>query len=148
MLEKAPKFKRVMTAHRYGLFDGMYVSECPDQDQCARRASARLGRRGEVEAHPAASVCPESEFMSSFGVRGGIAHPRGASGSWGRARHRARVDRVRAGRIDLRLVRRQLNWRGPIWMPTNYVLIQAIERYHRFLGNSFKVKCRAAATMR
>jgi hypothetical protein len=31
------------------------------------------------------------------------------------------------------------NWRGPIWMPTNYVLVQAIERYHRFLGDGFKV---------
>jgi len=31
------------------------------------------------------------------------------------------------------------NWRGPIWMPTNYVLVQAIEKYHRFLGDSFKV---------
>ena len=31
------------------------------------------------------------------------------------------------------------NWRGPIWMPTNYVLVQAIERYHRFLGDDFKV---------
>ena len=31
------------------------------------------------------------------------------------------------------------NWRGPIWMPTNYILVQAIERYHRFLGDDFKV---------
>ena len=32
------------------------------------------------------------------------------------------------------------NWRGPIWMPTNYVLVQAIERYYRFLGDGFKVR--------
>jgi hypothetical protein len=31
------------------------------------------------------------------------------------------------------------NWRGPIWMPTNYVLVQALERYYRFLGDGFKV---------
>jgi hypothetical protein len=31
------------------------------------------------------------------------------------------------------------NWRGPIWMPTNYTLVQAIEKFHRFLGDDFKV---------
>jgi hypothetical protein len=29
------------------------------------------------------------------------------------------------------------NWRGPIWLPVNYMLIQAIEKFHRFLGNGF-----------
>ncbi len=33
------------------------------------------------------------------------------------------------------------NWRGPIWFPLNYLLIEALERYHRFYGNSFKVEC-------
>jgi hypothetical protein len=32
------------------------------------------------------------------------------------------------------------NWRGPIWMPTNYTLIQAIEKYQRFLGDEFRVR--------
>ena len=27
------------------------------------------------------------------------------------------------------------NWRGPIWLPVNYLLIQAIEKFHRFLGD-------------
>ena len=31
------------------------------------------------------------------------------------------------------------NWRGPIWMPVNFTLIQAIEKFHRFLGDDFKV---------
>lgn len=29
------------------------------------------------------------------------------------------------------------NWRGPIWLPVNYLLIQAIEKFHRFLGDGF-----------
>ncbi len=32
------------------------------------------------------------------------------------------------------------NWRGPIWFPTNYVLIEALERYHHFYGDDFKVE--------
>lgn len=33
------------------------------------------------------------------------------------------------------------NWRGPVWFPLNYLLIESLERYHRFYGDSFKVEC-------
>lgn len=32
------------------------------------------------------------------------------------------------------------NWRGPIWFPTNFILIEALERYHFFYGDDFKVE--------
>jgi len=32
------------------------------------------------------------------------------------------------------------NWRGPIWFPINYLLVEALERYHHFYGDSFKVE--------
>ena len=31
------------------------------------------------------------------------------------------------------------NWRGPVWLPTNYVLILALEKFNRFLGDGFTV---------
>jgi hypothetical protein len=33
------------------------------------------------------------------------------------------------------------NWRGPVWYPINYLLIEALERYHHFYGETFKVEC-------
>ena len=33
------------------------------------------------------------------------------------------------------------NWRGPVWLPLNYLLIDALERYHQFYGDSFKTEC-------
>jgi hypothetical protein len=33
------------------------------------------------------------------------------------------------------------NWRGPVWMPLNYLLIEALERYHHFYGDDLKVEC-------
>jgi hypothetical protein len=33
------------------------------------------------------------------------------------------------------------NWRGPIWMPINYLIIEALQRYHYYYGDDFKVEC-------
>jgi hypothetical protein len=33
------------------------------------------------------------------------------------------------------------NWRGPVWMPVNYLLISALRTYHRYLGDDFEVEC-------
>ena len=33
------------------------------------------------------------------------------------------------------------NWRGPIWFPTNFLLIESLQKFHYYLGDSFKVEC-------
>ena len=33
------------------------------------------------------------------------------------------------------------NWRGPVWLPLNYLLIEALDRYHLFYGDTLKVEC-------
>ena len=33
------------------------------------------------------------------------------------------------------------NWRGPIWFPINFLLIEALDRYHSFYGENFKIEC-------
>ena len=32
------------------------------------------------------------------------------------------------------------NWRGPVWFPLNYLLIEALERYHYFYGDSLRIE--------
>ena len=33
------------------------------------------------------------------------------------------------------------NWRGPVWLPLNYLLVEALERYHHFYGDNVRVEC-------
>ena len=33
------------------------------------------------------------------------------------------------------------NWRGPVWMPVNVLIIRALLQYYMFYGDSFKVEC-------
>jgi hypothetical protein len=33
------------------------------------------------------------------------------------------------------------NWRGPVWFPLNYLLIEALQKFHHYLGDDFKVEC-------
>ena len=36
------------------------------------------------------------------------------------------------------------NWRGPVWMPLNVLLVEALRRYHRHLGGAFPSSTRPA----
>ncbi|HEU5329677.1 MAG TPA: hypothetical protein VFU78_16420, partial [Thermomicrobiales bacterium] len=33
------------------------------------------------------------------------------------------------------------NWRGPIWFPVNYLLIESLRKYHHYFGDDFTVEC-------
>src|SRR5476651_253964 len=37
------------------------------------------------------------------------------------------------------------NWRGPVWFPVNYLLVEALERYHNYYGDSLKVETPAGS---
>ncbi|MBO3461518.1 glucosidase [Aetokthonos hydrillicola Thurmond2011] len=33
------------------------------------------------------------------------------------------------------------NWRGPVWFPMNYLIIESLQRFHHYMGDNFKVEC-------
>ncbi|MEL7089464.1 MAG: glucosidase, partial [Planctomycetota bacterium] len=33
------------------------------------------------------------------------------------------------------------NWRGPVWFPINYLILEALQRYHYFYGDTFTIEC-------
>jgi len=33
------------------------------------------------------------------------------------------------------------NWRGPIWLPVNYLIVESLQKFHRYFGDEFRVEC-------
>jgi hypothetical protein len=33
------------------------------------------------------------------------------------------------------------NWRGPVWFPVNFLLIESLQKFHYYLGDDFQVEC-------
>ena len=82
----------------------------------------------------------ETEFLSPYGIRSvSKAHER-VPYRFFHGDEEFRVDYV-PGESNTGLFGGNSNWRGPIWMPVNYLLVEALERYHHFYGDDFRVEC-------
>jgi hypothetical protein len=33
------------------------------------------------------------------------------------------------------------NWRGPIWFPVNFLIIESLQKFHHYYGNAFRIEC-------
>jgi hypothetical protein len=44
------------------------------------------------------------------------------------------------GESDTRVFGGNSNWRGPVWMPVNYLLIESLYEFHRYYGDEFRVE--------
>ena len=56
--------------------------------------------------------------------------------------------RYTPGESDSALFGGNSNWRGPVWMPLNYLLIEALKRHHHFYGDSLRVECPSGSGQR
>jgi hypothetical protein len=85
-------------------------------------------------------VLDETQFLSGFGVRSMSRqhHDRPYRFPVGGEQHEVRY---RPGVSDNRMYGGNSNWRGPIWFPMNFLLIQSIATCARYYDDSFTVEC-------
>jgi hypothetical protein len=81
----------------------------------------------------------ENEFLSPFGVRSLSKVHKDRPYVLARDGHEARVEYT-PGESDTGMFGGNSNWRGPVWFPLNFLIIEALERYHHFYAGSLKVE--------
>jgi hypothetical protein len=86
----------------------------------------------------------ENEFFSPFGIRSVSKFHRDHPYVFETSGTRQSVD-YEPGESTTGLFGGNSNWRGPIWFPLNYLIIEALERYHHFYGDEFKIECQTGS---
>jgi hypothetical protein len=82
----------------------------------------------------------ESEFLSPHGIRAVSRHHRERPYVLHVEGTEHRVD-YEPGESSTGLFGGNSNWRGPVWFPVNYLLIESLQKFHHYLGDDFRVEC-------
>ncbi len=86
-----------------------------------------------------AKVFDEGEFLSPYGLRALSAFHRDRPYELDAQGIRASID-YEPAESTTNMFGGNSNWRGPVWFPLNYMVIDALERYDRFFGEELKVE--------
>jgi hypothetical protein len=85
-------------------------------------------------------VLDEKEMLSPHGVRAVSRYHKDHPCVFTAERQTYSVRYV-PGESDTSMFGGNSNWRGPVWFPLNFLLIESLERYHHFYGDDFKIEC-------
>ena len=102
----------------------------PARDPVARAARARAALHARRERVPVAVRHPLA-----------VARARASTRTCSRSTARSTASTTSPASPTPALFGGNSNWRGPVWFPVNYLLIEALERYHHFYGDALKVEC-------
>jgi hypothetical protein len=146
LLDRMPGFKRRLEwfiRNRPDLIGNMACMKTPGMKE--RRLFAIPTRR-QLE-RIVGVMLDESEFLSPCGIRSISQHHRGNPYvlALGGQHHEVRYD---PGEGTTRLFGGNSNWRGPVWMPVNFLLVESLRRFHEFYGDSLTVECPAGSGRR
>ena len=82
----------------------------------------------------------ESEFLSPYGIRALSRYHKDNPYTMDVKGAAYRVD-YEPAESSTGLFGGNSNWRGPIWFPVNFLLVESLQKFHHYLGDDFKVEC-------
>jgi len=82
----------------------------------------------------------ETEFLSDYGPRSLSRVYEDRPYSFDCMGER-RIVQYRAGESDSGMFGGNSNWRGPVWMPVSYLIVESLQRFHHYYGDDFKIEC-------
>ena len=113
------------------------VSHWQDKHGNARLLSLLRGHRTKCLLQ---RMLDEGEFLSSFGVRS-------VSKVYEKEPFSMNINgqevslRYTPAESDSGMFGGNSNWRGPIWLPVNYLIIESLLKFHAYYGDDFRVEC-------
>ncbi len=139
LVKRLPSFRQRLVwflTYRHDLIKHVSLAESREE---GRKMLLAIPSREKLE-RVLKLLLDETEFLSKYGIRSLSKRHEAEPFELDVRGQRHRVAYV-PGESDSYMFGGNSNWRGPIWFPTNYLLIEALERYHAFYGDDLTVEC-------
>jgi hypothetical protein len=137
IVDKLPGFKRRMQwfiDNHPDVANHIEISETPGQGTRRLFSLVNRERLGSVARY----LLDESEFLSPYGIRAISRFHKGNPYVMNVNGNEHRVD-YEPAESSTGLFGGNSNWRGPIWFPINFLLIESLQKFHHFYGDSVSV---------
>jgi hypothetical protein len=139
MLERLPDFnRRLKWFLKYRPDLANLVSRWQEPGLGERRLLSLL--RGRRMKWLLRRMLDETEFLSEYGVRA-ISRQHADQPYRFDCGGQSLSVSYQPGESESGLFGGNSNWRGPIWMPMNYLIIESLQKFHHYYGDEFKVEC-------
>jgi hypothetical protein len=139
LLQQVPEFSRRLEWYLHYRPDlARLVSRWQEPGRGARRLLSLL--RGHRMKCLLKRMLDEAEFLSDYGVRAVSRRHKDEPYSFSWDGQSFSVP-YQPAESTSGLFGGNSNWRGPIWMPMNYLLIESLQKFHHYYGDDFKVEC-------
>lgn len=145
LLERVPDFKRRMLwlfENRKYLRDQGHVA-CVRAPGIGERRMLSILNREKLE-RVLGYMLDENEFLSPYGIRS-LSKVHKDKPYTFRAGDEVHEISYQPAESENGLFGGNSNWRGPVWFPINYLIVEVLQKFHRYYGDTFKVACPAGS---
>jgi hypothetical protein len=139
VLEMLPSFTRRLEwfiANRPDLTDSVACMRTTGEGERRLLSVVAGDRLRRVLAY----MLDEREFLSPYGIRALSRHHLESPYVLPVNGRDHRVD-YEPGESSTGLFGGNSNWRGPIWLPVNYLLVESLQKFHHYFGDDYRVEC-------